>query len=152
MRPIKFRAKKKHWQDIEDFNVWLYSNGYYFDDINYWFTLPSDYKAIAFAKNELIDIETLGQFTGLHDKNGKEIYEGDIIDGGGWGNVEIKFGSYDNGEGYEDKEAGLGFYLRVKYNKSKDKIQGFDAIDWLFKNKPEVIGNIYEKPELLKES
>ena len=59
---------------------WIYSNGYYFDGTNYWFTLPNNkYKAIAFAKNKIIEIETLGQYVEATDVNKKEIFDGDKV-------------------------------------------------------------------------
>lgn len=75
----------------------------------------------------------LMQFTGLTDKNGKEIYEGDIVQ------------NYDfNGHMSRYKVAYFenGFYL------FRDKRAKFD-IWW---NLVEVIGNIYENPELLTQN
>ena len=71
----------------------------------------------------------LEQYTGLKDKNGKEIYECDII------------------------EADYGFGL-VTFNKTTCSFEYDFEIDvddlWVYAQKSEVIGNIYENPELLK--
>lgn len=77
------------------------------------------------------------QFTGLHDKNGKEIYEGDLFQVAKNRIYEVVFttkGEYD--------EIQCGFGLR-----SKD-IPDF-IIDTYAVNEGEIIGNIYENLELL---
>ncbi len=80
------------------------------------------------------------QFTGLKDKDGKEIYEGDVLrveSHGGVQIVEVK----DN-EGY----AGFDFFKGEELFPLTDytDMMGFDL-------NAEVIGNIYENPELVKE-
>jgi len=79
------------------------------------------------------DIEVM-QYTGLHDKNGKEIYEGDIVRHSRQASVvgEIKYyeGAFVVGECLTD-------FAMIEFNAPK----------YL-----EIIGNIYENPELLAES
>lgn len=71
MRPIKFRGKA--------YRRWIYGGLVYSDNIEpaiYFEVGNKVYKRIEWA---YVDPATVGQFTGLTDRNGEEIYEGDIL-------------------------------------------------------------------------
>ena len=99
--------------------------------------------------------ETVEQYTGLKDKNGKEIYEGDIVynhwtrrDGEKLGSKwVVKFGEYDNSD-LEYGSPALGFYGDNGGN--QEGVNNLPTDEPRNKN-IEVIGNIYENPELLEE-
>ncbi len=76
---------------------------------------------------------TLMQYTGLKDKNGKEIYEGDIVRSG-WDEEEIGVAEWC------DVLARWGFNL------------GYCEDEYIQVTEGEVTGNIYENPELIKEN
>jgi uncharacterized phage protein (TIGR01671 family) len=88
-----------------------------------------------------VDPKTIGQFTGLHDKSGKEIYEGDILN--------VCNGSI-NGRLWMQKPYSVKYILNKGFDIcmfcwDKDGNNIMDSTHWC-----EVIGNIYEHPELLK--
>lgn len=94
--------------------------------------------------NFKVKTETVGQFTGLHDKNGKEIYEGDIVLLDCYYYEEPAF----DGEFkviYDDIN---GMWLLVDLE-NKDRGFAFGEIRSYYKAEIEVIGNIYDNPELL---
>lgn len=82
---------------------------------------------------EFVNPETVGQFTGLTDRNGKRIFEGDIIRKGfecfavKWNSNQCRWGLFD---------------------KHYFEVVGFNEHT---KNYLEIIGNIYDNPELLNE-
>ena len=130
MREIKFRAwdkKGKKW--IRDFHI--LPNGQ---------VLVGQGKMTAwiYAKKDV----DLIQYTGLKDKNGKEIYEGDILS-------------------WLSEEEGLGEIYTVIFNEAVGEFMGRHKIagnldfnsgyaEDINTNEIEVIGNIYENTELLK--
>ena len=85
------------------------------------------------------------QYTGIKSKNGVEIYEGDIVTDRLYETGVIMFGDYmAGGQDYYAQNA-YGFYLQ----EYKDgKMLSEDDTESL-REKYEVIGNIYENPELL---
>ncbi len=93
--------------------------------------------------------ETVGQFTGLLDKNGKEIYESDILatpdEQRQVPDVVVKFGdTYD-----VMPDAGYyGWYCEYVHEVNNTRACQLNAA---IRHTSEVIGNIHENPELLKD-
>lgn len=92
-----------------------------------------------------VEPETIGQFTGLTDKNGKEIYEGDILKS----RSIIHVVEYNENEG--------AFVGRFNFHPHVPNVPmrqpDFTGLAqwWINKYEKEVIGNIHDNPELLED-
>ena len=126
MREILFRAK------TIDSNEWIY--GYYLKGKDKTYIAIKERENEAGWDIEEVIPETVGQYTGLKDKNGKMIFEGDIVTG---------LFNYNKITGYIKYGSDCTFYIE------RNGLYGIllnNAEDWL-----EVIGNIHDNKELLKE-
>ena len=99
-------------------------------------------------ENAFVIPESVGQYTGLKDKNGKKIFEGDIIraitlDTGSEEIAVVCFGNFideNNGDEY------TGFYIEFDGIKTTVTQLAMEEC----KNRIEIIGNIFDNPELLE--
>lgn len=151
MREIKFRAWDENSQEMiyeigitpEGIPYSIPDNAEASDQFNYY---PSCHKM---------------QYTGLKDKNGREIYEGDVIEvfKGYWSfKAIVKFGHYEqdgSGGEYSPTEC-IGFYAEAINPDEKDEYGCYLISDYekqmsLFESEEiEVIGDVYRNPELLE--
>jgi uncharacterized phage protein (TIGR01671 family) len=123
MREILFRGKKNdNWIYGDLINqypkIYIGSMGYVGDDIGY-------------LEDEIIP-ETLGQYTGMKDKNGNKVFEGDIISSTYYGNSPVEY--------YLNR-----FTISYDFGKAEENTD-FNFSEVIY----EVIGNIYDNPELLE--
>ena len=85
-----------------------------------------------------VKTETVGQYTGLTDKNGKMIFEGDVVAGSLIWQEKRKNGLV----AFKDGSFGLIWY--------RGGVEQFNAFTSMCNVEYEIIGNIYDNPDLLK--
>ena len=126
MREIKFRGKRL------DNGEWIYGSllvSHFKDDKKERYFITQFSGNYTFEHE--VDPATVGQYTGLKDKNGKEICEGDILldESGAYAVVGYSMGAFyvDFGEGFD-----LRYFTECIHDIC------------------EVVGNIHDDPELLK--
>ncbi|WP_187997343.1 YopX family protein [Listeria innocua] len=148
MREIEFRGKAIHPNSLEQIvGSWAY--GGIFENKIISRNLDMDSQYHGFISEIEIDIETIGQYTGLKDKNGKKIFEGDIVT------------TFSNINKYTDAFAGDveptfyftsivcdGACFKTTYKGEPSYVLN-QNVSSLVKHM-EVIGNIHENPELLE--
>ncbi len=96
----------------------------------------------------IIKPETVGQYTGLTDKNGKKIFEGDIVRADDYV-FSIKYGKC-GGTPNADNYGYMGFYLEAVSEGTKLCAHYGLRDDLCYFTDIAVIGNIHDNPELLK--
>ena len=119
----------------------------------HWFRGEFDFIGDGITFKRDADEVELMQSTGLQDKNGQEIFEGDILEIQGIRMV-VKFGSYKYIESSQNNRHslgvvydGLGFYVECINAADPDRISPFEPETL---KESTIIGNRFEKPELLE--
>ena len=142
MREIKFRGKRL------DNGEWIYGSllvSHFKDDKKERYFITQFSGNYTFEHE--VDPNTVGQFTGLRDKNGRDIWEGDIFKEDGSGIVRAVF-RVPGGLAFEDNPVSFGYDHRAPVY-PYSSIAEMQSVSWLSQC-CEVIGNIHDDPELLK--
>ena len=148
MREIKFRAWDEKYRIMiypENLDKILkrfegtdafFEDPLYAPDELYPFSEIKFLRGISILQEEYKDRLKIMQYTGLRDKNGREVYEGDIVRFKDWWDEEMV------GEvRYSEKD--MAFTIVNDF---------WDGFPIMYADDLEVIGNIYENPELLEEA
>ena len=130
MRTIKFRGKR-----INRNGEWAYGDLRILPDRT---LILSQGTYDAAIDRDAVDENTTGQFTGLLDKNGKEIFEGDVIQDDYYNKHLIQ---------YDEQEA---CFVACLLPITKFSSRGNVSQNWINEFDKVVIGNIHDNPELLK--
>ena len=147
MREIKFRGKNlntKEWVygDLLQWNdgeTAIGVHGQFIDD-GYHFNENYD-------KTPYVDETTVGQYTGLKDKNGKEIYEGDLIKAPSGRIYAVIFSTWKHEEKREFLKI-IDIYEHTGWCISLDGVNPCELLDSEV-CQGSVIGSVYDNPELL---
>ena len=139
MREIKFRGKRT------DTGEWVYGSLMQWENGQtvIWVSNPIDSNVLM---KYAVDPDTVGQYTGLKDRNGTDVWEGDILmcigqRGDNKGHKYYRNVLFENGS----------FCMNVKYYRINSPLCNHivtivnKELDW------EVIGNIHDDPELLED-
>ena len=133
-REIKFRGIREEYNPAWHQSIFRFGNLLNNNSIG---EVGYDLSHYEYAR---VNPETIGQFTGLLDKNGNEIYEGDLLCIGA---DEFGFITTDNGETvkYEVRFEGCNYILyRSDLKLNWGRLSRLDELNW----NCQVVGNIYE--------
>lgn len=132
-REILFRGKHIHAMDSNEHlnGTWVHG---YLSDKNY-------INDKSLEGEFLVDEDTICQYTGLNDKNGKKIFDGDIVR---YGEIcgEVKFGLHESN--WQINKYNQGFFVTFP----KEYLLRNELGYW--RNRVVVVGNIFDNPELLE--
>ena len=134
-REILFRGKHIHAMDSNEHLNGTWVHGYLSDE-NYIYDKSLECEF-------LVDENTIFQYTGLNDKNGKKIFEGDIVR---YGEIcgEVKFGLHESN--WQIGKHNQGFFVTFPKEYFLRNELGY------WRNKIAVVGNVFDNPELLEKA